>query len=56
MRSSDLQAAIDVLVPGEELVLGGGTYTLTSRLSIRVSGTAARPILIRARTGEVPHL
>lgn len=54
--ADNLQANVNALVPGDELVLRGGLYTLTSRFSIGVSGTAALPIVIRAKSGETPHL
>ncbi len=50
----DLRGAIAALQPGEELVLRGGTYTLNSRFLITVNGTAAAPIVIRAKDGERP--
>lgn len=50
----NLQVAVDALSPGDELVLSGGTYTLPSRFSIELIGTAAQPVVIRARAGEVP--
>jgi hypothetical protein len=50
--SGDLRAAIADLSPGDELVLAGGTYTLSSRFAATVVGTAAEPIVIRAKTGE----
>jgi hypothetical protein len=52
--SDDLIASVNKLQPGDELVLGGGTYNLTSKFSITVSGTAQAPIVIRAKDGEVP--
>lgn len=52
--ADDLIASVNQLVPGDELVLGGGTYNLSSKFSITVSGTAQAPILIRAKDGEVP--
>jgi MYXO-CTERM domain-containing protein len=51
---ANLQAEIDKLGPGDELVLQGGTYTLGAKLVIGVSGTAAAPIVIRAKDGETP--
>lgn len=54
--ADDLQQAVDALTPSDELVLHGGTYTLTSRFSIAVSGTAQAPIVIRAKDGETPIL
>ncbi len=50
----NLQAAVDNLLPGDELVLRGGTYTLGSRFSIQLVATAAQPIVIRAKEGETP--
>jgi len=54
--SGDLRAAIAALKPGDELVLGGGTYTMSSRFGVTVVGTQAQPITIRAKTGEKPHI
>ncbi len=48
----DLRAAIAALRPGEELVLAGGTYTVSSAFRVTVTGTEAQPIVMRARTGE----
>jgi Right handed beta helix region len=50
--SGDLRAAIAALRPGDELVLGGGTYTVSSGFNITVVGTEAQPIVMRARSGE----
>jgi len=50
----DLIATVATLAPGDELVLQGGTYNLTQRFSVGVSGTEAAPIVIRAKDGEVP--
>jgi MYXO-CTERM domain-containing protein len=52
--TDDLIAAIQALQPGDELVLQGGTYELTPKLTIAVSGTEDAPIVIRAKDGEVP--
>jgi hypothetical protein len=49
---NDLRAAIAALRPGEELRLGGGTYTNDSAFRITVSGTASEPIVIRSKDGE----
>ncbi|MCC7387099.1 MAG: right-handed parallel beta-helix repeat-containing protein [Deltaproteobacteria bacterium] len=54
--ADDVEAAIGQLAPGGELVLRGGTYTLTGRFTFSVMGTEAAPILIRAKAGERPHL
>ena len=50
----NLQATVNTLQPGDELILRGGTYTLGSRFSIQLLGTVASPILIRAKDGETP--
>lgn len=50
----NLQAAVNALQPGDELILQGGTYTLGSRFSIQRVGTAGSPILIRAKDGDTP--
>lgn len=54
--SGDLRAAIAALKPGDELVLGGGTYTMSSRFGVTVVGTQQQPITIRAKTGEKPRI
>ena len=52
--SDDLEAAAAALVPGEELVLRGGTYFFDENVTITANGTAAQPIVIRAKNGEKP--
>jgi hypothetical protein len=52
--ADDVEAAINAALPGDEIVLAGGTYSLTERLGISVSGTADAPIVIRAEQGERP--
>jgi hypothetical protein len=52
----DIEAMINALEPGDELVLAGGMYTLTERFSFAIAGTQNAPILIRANDGETPHL
>jgi MYXO-CTERM domain-containing protein len=52
--ADDLPAAIAALQPGDELVLGGGTYSIAQLFEIGVSGTADQPIVIRAADGETP--
>ena len=51
-----VEATINSLEPGDELVLSGGTYTLGGRFSFSLQGTENAPILIRAAGGETPHL
>lgn len=50
----DVEAAINALAPGDELVVHGGTYTLSGRFGITVVGTEVAPIVIRAADGERP--
>lgn len=50
----NLQSAVNGLSPGDELVLQGGTYLLSSRFSVQLTGTAAAPLVIRAKEGETP--
>jgi hypothetical protein len=50
---ADVRAAIAALRPGDELVLQGGTYTFSSRFAVTAVGTAAQPITIRGKTGEI---
>ncbi len=52
----DVEAAIAMLQPGDELVLGGGMYTVTERFSIDLVGSEDQPIVIRAADGEQPHI
>ena len=49
---ADLQAAVDSLHAGDQLVLRGGTYVLGKRLRIVALGTASAPIAVKAAQGE----
>lgn len=51
----DVEAILDGLSPGDEVILADGTYTLTERFSFRAQGTASAPIVIRAADGARPH-
>jgi len=51
----DIEAMINGLQPGDELVLAGGMYTLSERFSFAITGTENNPIVIRADDGETPH-
>lgn len=53
--SDDVEAVLDDLQPGDEVVLADGTYTLTERFSFSALGTEAAPIVIRAAEGARPH-
>lgn len=50
----DLQAAVQGLRAGDELVLQGGEYVLSRRLRIVARGREAAPIVIKAAPGERP--
>jgi hypothetical protein len=50
--SGDLRAAIAALGPGDELVLAGGTYNMSSRFAITANGTVTQPIVIRQKAGQ----
>jgi len=50
----DLRAAIATLEPGDELLLQGGTYSFSSGFRITVNGTAAAPVVIRAKGPDAP--
>jgi hypothetical protein len=54
--SGNLRTAIAALKPGEELVLAGGTYTMSSAFFVTVVGTQQQPITIRAKAGEKPRI
>ena len=49
--ADDVEAVINALAPGDELVLEAGTYTLTDRFSFALVATEALPIVIRAADG-----
>lgn len=51
--ADDLISAANALLPGDELVLGGGEYNIAPYFAITVNGTAAAPIVIRSKDGEV---
>lgn len=50
----DIRGTFGGLKAGEELVLRGGTYTLSTKILISNSGTAQQPIVLRAKEGEKP--
>ena len=54
--TDDIEVAVAALNPGEELVLRGGTYTFNENITLRANGTAAEPIMVRAKEGERPIL
>ena len=52
----EFEAKANSLLPGDELVLYGGTYSQTARRAITAKGTAEAPITIRAAEGQKPLL
>src|SRR5262245_35784573 len=54
--ADDLEAAVNALQPGDELILHEGTYELVDRFGATVTGTEAMPITIRAADGEAVHV
>ncbi len=54
--NEEFERIANSLKPGDELILHGGTYSQNSRRAVSVSGTADRPIVIRAADGEDPLL
>lgn len=52
----DFEAEVNALLPGDELVLIGGTYSLSGHIDLTAVGTSEEPIIIRAKAGEQPIL
>jgi len=52
--AGDFRSAMQGLQPGDTLILDGGSYDLSSLFSLTLAGTAAKPIVIRAKSGEHP--
>ncbi|MEM7501092.1 MAG: right-handed parallel beta-helix repeat-containing protein [Pseudomonadota bacterium] len=50
--TGNLKGAVASLQPGDELVLRQGTYTFSERIVLRLNGTPAKPIVIRAADNE----
>lgn len=50
----DIEALMNALEPGDELVLRGGTYSQSDLFQVRIVGTEAAPIVVRAADGERP--
>ena len=53
--SDDVEAILNALEPGDEVVLADGMYTLGGRFGVVAAGTAEQPIVIRAADGATPH-
>ncbi|KAH8647065.1 pectate lyase [Tricladium varicosporioides] len=47
-----IQVAVDQAAAGDIIYLRAGTYSLTTNIQIKKSGTAAKPITLSAYTGE----
>ena len=52
----EFERLANALLPGDELLLHGGTYSQNGRRAVTAKGTAGLPIIIRAATGETPLL
>ncbi|MCU0918399.1 MAG: right-handed parallel beta-helix repeat-containing protein [Planctomycetes bacterium] len=52
----EFERVANALQPGDELVLHGGVYSQTGRRALTLTGTADRPILIRAAVDATPTL
>jgi len=48
----NFESAAESLQPGDDLIVHAGTYEHSSRLAIRVRGTANEPVVIRGADGE----
>ena len=53
-NGANLKAAMQGLSAGEELQVGGGTWTIDSLLDLSLSGTSSAPIWITAQAGQTP--
>ncbi len=53
--ADDVEAIINALAPGDELVLADGLYTITERFSFALIATEQAPIIIRAADGATVH-
>ncbi|MCB9596474.1 MAG: right-handed parallel beta-helix repeat-containing protein [Sandaracinaceae bacterium] len=53
--TDDVEAALNALSPGDEVILEDGLYVIDERFYVNVAGTAAMPIVIRAADGARPH-
>jgi len=54
--NEEFERIANSLKPGDELILHGGTYSQNGRRAVKVSGTADKPLVIRAADGEEPLL
>jgi beta-glucanase (GH16 family) len=52
----EFETVANSLKPGDELILHGGTYSQNARRAVTASGTADKPIIIRAAEGAKPLL
>lgn len=55
-NSSELINAVGNAGAGDEIVANGGTYNMSSQWTIRSSGEANNPLIIRAANGESPQI
>jgi hypothetical protein len=52
----EFETVADSLSPGDELILHGGIYCQGARRTVTAKGSAEKPIVIRAATGQQPLL
>src|SRR3954465_3059681 len=51
-----IQKAVDLVAAGGTIAVRGGTYALTTNITIAKSGTSSAPITLTAYAGERPIL
>lgn len=49
---TDLISAFTKVVPGDNIVMNGGTYVMNSKLNITISGTSDKPINLIVKAGQ----
>lgn len=52
--SDNFETACEALAPGDTLIVHGGTYSFSGRLSLTQAATETDPVVIRAAEGETP--
>lgn len=53
---AELTAALSIVKAGETISMNGGTYAMTSKITISKSGTSTSPITLKASEGSRPKL
>ncbi|MFN8487977.1 MAG: right-handed parallel beta-helix repeat-containing protein [Caldilineaceae bacterium] len=54
--NEEFENIANTLQPGDQLILHGGSYSQSCGRKLTINGAAAKPIIIRAATGEAPIL